>query len=542
MVSRRRVLSSLLFALPLLIGGKCGGGGGSGGDPALVELPTSDPRCVALAAIGGFPPGYDFVPDPGGGPAPLHVLAATATRSNLIPLAVERIPFEVPAGSAPLQLPADSDGDGNVEFFKSIDDVVALSSSLALVTVSGNVEGVLFVDPLGVALRDALVSAPVGFDPSSFTAFPGLPAPGTSRTQTGITSSACIDAGVDALDSRSVRLEDGVEARFQCDGPGTFPASFSSAAAVVGSRLFVATSNVGIDPGRENTQFLPGSVVVYDFDASADPIAVSPSLDAPDGRPYLITSGFNPTGLTAFTTSGGRDFLLVVQTGAIGIRADDPNTDVLESGAIAISDGAIDVVDADALELVATIPLVDANPAFDGLAVDPSGRVALLGDVNARRLYAIDLELLDSIAPAGSGGPPQLLDAAVVFDGRNPLEIPPLPGGAAPITCPGQIEGVAFDAAGDRVYALETCDGALAAFDVDLTGAPSTSELRDRIVFSSLSPATAPVRTDTLGRLRRPSSLRVRPGVPGVDYVGPDVFFTIGEPEGFLCGVRIDSP
>ena len=532
-----RRLGWLILLLPMLAG-KCGGGDGSGEGAAVVDLPTSDPRCVALADVGGFPPGYDFVPGASG-----RVLAATTARSrNLIPLSVEQVPFVVPLGSVPLQLPADSDGDGRVENFKSIGDVVALSSELALVTVSGDVEGVVFVDPLGVQLREALVSVPLGFDPASFRAFPGLPAPGTSATQTGVTSAACIDAGVDALDSRGVRLEESVPSIFQCDGPGTFPASFTSAAAAIGGRLFVAMSNLGLDPGQPDTQFLPGAIVVYDFDGSADPVAVAPTLDTPDGRPYLVTGGFNPTGLTPFTTPSGRDFLLVSHTGAIGIRADDPETDELESGALPITNGLIDVIDVEALERVATIPLRHANPAFDGLAIDPSGRIALFGDVNARRLYGIDLDVLASIAPAGSGGPAQVLEVAIVFDGENPLEFPALPGGAPRVTCPGSIEGVAFNAAGDSLYALDACDGTVAAFEIDLAGTPSTAEVRDRIVFSSLSPATAPLRIDTLGRLRRPSSLRVRPGVPGVDYAGPDVFFLIGEPEGYLCGVRIDSP
>jgi len=526
----------LVLLLPLL-GSKCGGGDGSGQGAQVVDLPTSDPRCVALADVGGFPPGYDFVPETSG-----RIVAATTARTrSLIPLSVEEVPFVVPAGSAPLLLPEDSDGDGRVEFSKSIGGVVALSPELALVIVSGDVEGVVFVDPLRVELREALVSVPPGFDPASFRAFPGLPAPGSSAIQTGITSTACIDAGVDALDSRGVPLDEALPSVFQCDGPGTFPASFTSAAAAIGGRLFVAMSNLGLDPGRPDTQFLPGAVVVYDFDGSASPVVVGPSLDTPDGRPYVVTGGFNPTGLTPFTTATGRDFLLVSHTGAIGIRADDPETDELESGALPITDGLIDVIDVEALERVATIPLRHANPALDALAVDPSGRIALFGDVNGRQLYGIDLDVLDSIPPAGAGGEPRVLEAAIVFDGENPLEFPALPGGAPRITCPGSIEGVAFNAAGDSLYALDTCDGTVAAFEIDLGGAPSTAEMRDRVVFSSLSPATAPLRVDTLDQLRRPTALRVRPGVPGVDYAGPDVFFLIGEPEAYLCGVRIDS-
>lgn len=529
-----------LLLAPLLVASRCGGGDGSGGSPPVGDLRSSDVRCAPLPPLGGFPPGYDFVPYPPGGAAPLRILAATALGSNLIPLAIEEVPFQLPPGTTNFLLPNDADGDGNVEIFKSIDDVHVLSSSLALVTVSGNFEGVLFIDPSVVAARDVLVSVPPGFDPATFTVFPGLPDPGTSRLQTGITTTVCVDAGPGAVDSRGALLTDAVAPIFWCDGPGTFQATFTAGAALVGDRLFAVTSNVGVDQAREDTQFLPGTIVVYDVDTTVDPLALSPSMSTPDGRPYLVTSGFNATHLTPYTTPAGRDLLLVSHTGAIGIRADDPSTTELESGAVRITDGLVDVIDVAALELIATIPLADANPAFDGVSIDPSERLGLLGDVNARKLYGIDLAVLSTLGPAGQGGSPVILDAAIVFDGLNPF--PALPDGAPPVTCPGQIQGVAFNAAGDRVYALETCDGAVAAFDFDGSGNPSTAELRTRVVFSSLSPATAPLRVDTVDQLRRPSSLKVRPGEPGSDYAGPDVFFTIGDPEGFLCGVRIDAP
>jgi hypothetical protein len=535
-------LALLACALaPLWLGGKCGGGDGSSGSPPVLDQSTSDPRCAPLVDIGGFPPGYDFIPAAAGNSAPLRLLAATATRSSLIPLAIEEIPFAIPQGTSSYLLPADSDGDGNREFFKSIDDVVVVSPSLALATVSGNIDAVLFVDPSIVGPREVWVAIPADFDPADFAPFPGLPAPGTSRLQTGITTTACVDAGPGAVDSRGVLLADGVDPRFWCNGPGTFPASFSSGAAVVADRLFASTSNVGIDQGQPDTQFLPGTVVIFELDARVDPLVLSPTQATPDTRPYIVTTGFNPTHVTPYTTAAGRDLLLVTQTGAIGIQPDDPNTDAIEGGALPITDGAIDVIDTDALELVATIPLVDANPSFGPLAIDPTGRVALFGDVNARRVYGIDLDALAGLPPAGQGGEPVLLDGAVIFDGTNPLEIPARPGGAPTPSCPGQIGGLGFNHAGDRVYVLETCDGTVAAFDADLSGSPSLSELRNRIVFASLSVATAPLRVDTLGQLRQPSSLKVRPGIPGVEYVGPDVFFTIGDPEGFLCGVRIDA-
>jgi len=152
----------------------------------------------------------------------------------------------------------------------------------------------------------------------------------------------------------------------------------------------------------------------------------------------------------------------------------------------------------------------------------------------------VDLQPLDSLPSAGQGAAPADLSAAVIFDGLNPLEVPRRTSDPAAEACGGRIQGVAFNEAGNRAYALETCDGSLGAWDVDLAGNPSLVELRDRFVFSVLSVATAAVRVDTLDQPRQPAALRVRPGVPGVDYVGPDVFFTIGDPEGFLCGVSID--
>lgn len=537
---RRRAALALLLA-PALLAGRCGGGDGSGGSPPVVDQAVFDPRCAPLGDIGGFPPGFDFVPAAGGG-APRRALAATSTRSILIPLGIEQLPFRVPAGLSTYALPGDADGDGVVELFKAIDGVASVSDRLALVTVSGDVDSVLFVDPGGVGPRDAWLSVPADFDPADFAPYPPLPAPGDARLQTGVSARACIVAGPDARDSRGLLLDDALPSFFWCNGPGSFPASFVSGAAVLGQRLFVSTSNVGLDPGQADTQFLPGSVVVYEMDPDASPLALSPSQATPDGRPYVVTSGFNPTHLTPYTTPGGRALLLVTQTGAIGILPDDPGTDPIEGGTARISDGAIDVIDADSLERVAEIPLVDANPGFGPLAIDPSGRVALFGDVAARRLYGIDLAALTGLPPGGAGGDPVVLDDAVIFDGSNPLVLPARPGGAPAVRCPGQVAGVAFNAAGDRAYALETCDGTVAAWDVDLSGDPSLAELRDRIRFDVLSVATAPLRDDTVAEPRSPGSLAVRPGVPGVDYAGPDVFFTIGDPEGFLCGVRIDAP
>ena len=69
------------------------------------------------------------------------------------------------------------------------------------------------------------------------------------------------------------------------------------------------------------------------------------------------------------------------------------------------------------------------------------------------------------------------------------------------------------------------------AFAVDL--------LACRFVVLGQENVAAPL--GTAGERVAPGEVEVRPGEPGVDYSGPDVFFLLGQPEGLLCGVRIDS-
>ena len=116
-----------------------------------------------------------------------------------------------------------------------------------------------------------------------------------------------------------------------------------------------------------------------------------------------------------------------------------------------------------------------------------------------------------------------------------------LPGSPPKDTCPGRVDSVAFNDAGDRAFALEVCDGSLITLDVAFdAGAGVPLSGASLSVGASLA-LVAPLSVDTLGQTRQPSELRVRPGIPGVDFEGPDVFFLVGEPEGLLCGIRIES-
>ncbi|MCZ6463872.1 MAG: hypothetical protein O7A09_06000 [Proteobacteria bacterium] len=509
-----------------LLAGDCGGGDGGGGDPPVFTLESPDARCVALPDPFGFPPGYDFLPGASG-----RVLAATFSRGILVPLDIRRVPFRLAAGAAAYELPDDSDGNGQPELLLAIDDVFVVDDDLALVTTSGY-ESVLFVDPAGgpVSVR---VDVPAVFGADDFRA---LPDPGESAIQTGFANFTCIVLPAGALDSRG----DPVTLEACRDGAPSFRANFTSGAALAAGRLFLAVSNLGEDRGAEDTQYLPGAVTVYDLDRSRDPPVASPVPPA-DGGPAVLLhpGGFNASHVQTYVTPGeGRELVLVTLTGAIGIRDDDPDTPVLEGGAVRLTDGAVDVIDAESLELVATIPLRGANPSFRGLALNLEREVAMVGDVTARQLYAIDLSPLDPL-PARGPGEILVLDDAAIFNGRDPFRVPALPGGAPAATCPGWIESVVFNWAGDRVYALEACDGALVTLDLLPGGGPVRAA---DFALRGVVPVTAPLRADTIGLTRLPAAIGVRPGLPGTDFSGPDVFFTVGDPEGLLCGIRVESP
>lgn len=516
MVSRAglRVLGFAVLG-GLQLGGSCGGGSGSGGDAPVIRVETPDSRCIALPSA--FPAGFDFSSS---GTA----LAASFTPGVVVPVDVEPVP---PRAAAPgpftdLRTAIAADACGGF-LDPAFDGIVNVAPDLALVTAS-SCEAVAFVTPASGALRALPVSTPAGFAPGDW---PFSPPPGISETRVATPTRACVRPVPGALDSL------GAPIATTCNGAPGYFSSFTSGAAVAAGSLFVSTSNLGANPGRPDTQYLPGSVLVFDLGGGG----VTPAA-------ILPTTGFNPTHVTAYQAPGGRAFVLVTVTGALGLRPDDPATPEREAGGTPLSAAAIDVIDATERRVVATIPLGLAAASFDRLAIDPTGRVAVVGSAAARRLFAVDLASLAGIALA-PGAPPLVLDGssgpnALIFDAAAPLELPARPNGAPAATCPGFIVGVDFDGAGTKLFATDFCDGTLAIVGVDLAGGPAPLPPSRFRVLESI-PIAAPLGAASLGLARAPGALRVRPGRPGVDYRGPDVVFSLGLPEGALCGVRIDS-
>jgi hypothetical protein len=484
---------------------------------AAIIVDSGDPRCVSLP--GSFPPGLDWLDGAGG-----IALVASFSPAVAVPVDLGSVP---PAPTLPGPFSdlrsaiADDACDGSRD--PQLDGLVAPGPELAFATAS-SCESVAFLDPASAGLADLSVGVPADLP----IAFPFNPSPGTSELRAAISTRACLEPPAPALDSRGDPIALGCR-----PGLPSYYTSFTSGAARAAGRLFVSTSNLGAGAGTLDPQFLPGSVLVFDLDE--DPPGVAPNPETP----VVFTSGFNPTHVTAYTTPGGRELVLVGVSGATGLVTDDPMTPEREAGGVALSAAAIDVIDAEQIRRIATFPLGLAALSFERLAIDPTGRVAMIGSAVAREVLAVDLAPLDALAP---DAPPVLLEDAVIFDAQHPLALPGIAAGAPPETCPGYVVGVEFSSDGERAYAADFCDGTLSVIATGLDGDPPVPVPAARFEVREVVELVASLGPDSLGFPRAPGALRVRPGRPGIDFTGPEVAFLVGLPEGLLCGVTVPAP
>ncbi len=519
-------LTSLAF-----LGGNCSGGSGGGGRGPVVKIDNVDDRCLSLA--GSFPPSLIALPN-SGTIEEGRAIVVQFSPQTVIALDLNTVPPSIISPGVISTLPPDSDRDGINDATKSqmegffplspvMGEALAVSEDLILVSAS-NYEEVLFMNPLTSELVGLIVENPLSSSNHIAADYPFLPDEGTNALRTALSTRKCIFPPT-PVDS----LGDMISIESRCDDtlPGYFT-NYTAGKALAAGRLFVATSNL-VDPGV--LRFNPGTVLVYPF----DPLGVT----RPDiHTPVIFTTGFNPTSVSRHETPGGRELILVVSTGAIGANPGVGNV---------LTESFVDVIDASSRRLVATIPLGFAGPSFSPLAMDPSGRIALLGASSNRQLYAIDLKPLND--PDLYSHPDRILvldgteagfPDARIFYADSPLVLPDRADGPAEEQCAG-LTTVAVNYSGQRAFATDFCDGTLSVVEIDLADSPPIPVPQDRFVLGRSEKILAPLTADSLSLLRAPGNVMVRPGIPGVDYSGPDVFFLAGLPEGAVCGIRMDS-
>ena len=536
----RNVVSRLTLALILTASLGCPGDGAGGGAPLIINHST--PECVVFGS--GFPSGFDVLTSDGGEAAvaqfsPSAVLGLDLESEPPRLLATQGIPDlpEVPS-SVPNVTRVDSDSDGLSDGelsaalgFRDQDprtgNLRAISPEWVALVTSGY-EQILFLNPQNGLLRRARISTPpatVDFDPADW---PFWPAVASNPLRSGFSTRACVYA-TGLTDSNGGAI--GPEPR--CDGVRDgFFTGFTADVLPIGDQIFVATSNL---LRSSRAQFAPGTVLAFELDRSVDPPLVRPN----PVKTIILTTAYNPTSLTSYTTPLGRELLLVGLTGSIALGT---GPDLVRT------DSAIDVIDIATRELIATIPLGLAGIGFSGMAIDPTQRLGLLGAVTRRALFGIDLAALDDPdLGLGSEPLPIRLDGSVsgypdarVFEASNAFELPKRPDGPSDSICTTQTS-VAIQGAGRFVAATDYCDGTISVLDLELPASRSTPLDPSRVLtLDRVINATDPI-IDTASEIRAIGRIVIRPGTPGIDFNGPDVHFTAGIPKGAVCGIRIDA-
>ncbi len=532
---------ALRLGLALCLAG-CAGDASDGEAPTL-EF-TSTASCIRFD--GGFPSGLTLLPGDGSEAAvgqltPTAVLGLDLDREPPRLLARDGIPSlpVVDCGRCGGLPRVDSDSDGEADACRSdalgfrcfspvAGDLYALAADRVALSTSAY-EQVVFVDPRSGALR------PVELDPAPASAhydpadWPFWPAAGERPLRTAISTRACVYVE-GAVDSTG----EPIGPASACDGVRSgFATGFTAGVARASGRLFVATSNL-IRSSR--AQFAPGTLLVFEDDDGFSPPRLRPDPE----RAVIRLSGFNPTGVTAYRTPAGRELVLVGLTGAIAIGTGDD---------LVRTESAIDVVDAAARTLIATIPLGRAGLGFSELAVDATGRIALAGAATSRALFGIDLAALDD--PALGLGPeplPIVLDGsqppspdARLFTAEQPFALPDRRDGPPASECATQTSVDLSEEKGFGV-ASDFCHGTLAALAVAVP-ASRAAPLDPGSVLQTVrvQNVAAPLVAESADRLRAIDRVLIRPGVPGIDFEGPDVYFSAGLPEGAVCGTRVDA-
>jgi hypothetical protein len=542
-MKRAKLRPAILIMASLGLIAGCEGDGSDGAAPRIDFQPTPD--CIRFA--GGFPSGFTLLPGADNEAAvvqfvPTAVLGLDLDAEPPRLLADEAIPAfpELGCSRCGGLLRVDSDSDGEPDACRSDElgfsclspaagSVFGINNTLVLLSTS-SYEQILFVNPQGGGLRTVELETPALsalFDPEDW---PFWPAVGEIVERSGLSTRACVYAN-----GLSDSLGDPIGSNQFCDDSRNgFVTRFTAGGALVGDRLFVATSNL---LRSSRTQFAPGTVLIFEFDTAFDPPRARPDSDAS----VLLTTGFNPTTVTPYTTPNGRDLALVGVSGAIALGT---GPDLVRT------DSAIDVIDAVTRELIATIPLGRAGLGFTGLSVDPTGRIALIGAATGRALFGIDLAALDDPSLGFGGEPlPIVLDGSMpgfrdarLYDAESPFQLPKRANGPPDSQCTTQIS-VALSSDANFGVATNFCDGTVTVLSLQLPALRTTAlDPATAVTIDRLQAVADPLVDDARGRIRAIDRVIIRPGIPGLDFFGPDVYFTAGLPEGAVCGTRIEAP
>ncbi len=253
-------------------------------------------------------------------------------------------------------------------------------------------------------------------------------------------------------------------------GPGPFSPSFSADLAVIGKRLFVSMSNACFDASFSSF-YIQGLVLVFDIN-DAPPYLTAAS------KPFIVLHGFNATGLTV---ANGK--LIATSTG---------DTELVSGNTVPETDSILDEIDPNTLAVTRTLDLGKVAANFQPLAVTEDGSTGFIGSSAFSEVYEINLGSFTAVH-----------------------------GDANPISISGDANDYITDQAiafgGDLLFVSSFNRSAVNA--IDLTSSARTV-LSKTLDFSF---STSPGVTGA-------GPIALRPGQPGNDFTGPDLYVITSSP------------
>lgn len=253
-------------------------------------------------------------------------------------------------------------------------------------------------------------------------------------------------------------------------GPGPYSPGFPAAVAAHSGRLFVTMSNACFDPSFESF-YVQGILLVFD-------ISDSPPYLTPASKSFLVLPGFNVTGLTVLS-----DRLIVTSTGdttlSSGVATPETDSFLTEVDPVSIS-----------ISRLLNLGLVAAN--FQALAVNAAETLGFIGSSAFSEMYEIDLDQFLTLRGKD--------DPIVLFEGDDDFI---------------SDQKIAY---GDQVLFASSFNNS-GVKGVDLTD-PNRMVLANVLDFSFES------NPGVTGA----GPMALRPGQPGVDFFGPDLWVLTASP------------
>ncbi len=267
------------------------------------------------------------------------------------------------------------------------------------------------------------------------------------------------------------------------DAGGSIQPSYPGGLAKFGNKLFVSSANyIRTQPPAIAA---PGTVQIFTVDSDLTLRHVG----------HIITTGYNPTGLTI----RGSAELLITNSGVI---------DIVNAAGVAQTESSLDIVKLSDLSPIANIEIGMAAASFQEIALTSDGSRGFLG--SSSKGYVFEFDFINRQLLHG-------LDDPIIVTGNSDY-----------------ITDVALSVNDAFLFAASFEQSAVYPFD--LSTLPITAGNRFPVGFPAGVTPENPTGANTGA-----GPIAVRPGSKGTDYEGADLYVLTGYP-GTIVAVNTDTP